>query len=271
MTPSSGLKPLRQLRAGRLLVILMTLAALLAPWLAPHDPLIPNLMQRLTPPSASYPLGTDQLGRCVLSRVLHGARLSLGGALLASLLALLVGGSIGLLAARGPIWLKLPLTALIDLALALPGLILALVIAGLLGAAIQSLVIGIAAAGWPWWARFGRTLCLSAWEKDFVLAGRVGGVHGFRLLRRYIFPQLKGPVLAAASLKTGRIILAFSGLSYLGLGPPPPAPEWGSMLQEAGLYMTEAPWMMAAPGAAITLTVLALSLLGEGLDENLLS
>ncbi len=99
---------------------------------------------------------------------------------MAPLLALLMGGTIVLLAARGPVWLNLPLTALIDLALALPGLILALVIAGLLGAAMQSLVIGIAAAGWPWWARLGRALCLSAWEKDFVLAGRVGGLHGFQ-------------------------------------------------------------------------------------------
>jgi ABC-type dipeptide/oligopeptide/nickel transport system permease subunit len=258
----------RQRLAGAILLLAMVAGAVFAPWMAPANPLAPDLAQRLAPPSADHLLGRDQLGRCVLSRIIFGARISLGGALTASLLALLVGAGIGILAALGPKWLNMGVTAFIDMALALPGLILALVVAGLLGASMQSLVIGLALAAWPWWARFVRALTLSAWEKDFVLAGRVGGVRGARLLIRYILPQMQAPILAAATLKTGWIILAFSGLSYLGLGPPPPAPEWGSMLQEAGIYMTRAPWMMMAPGAAITLTVLGLNLLGEGLDGS---
>ncbi|RJP38548.1 MAG: ABC transporter permease [Desulfobacteraceae bacterium] len=258
----------RQRLAGGILLLAMVFAAVFAPWLAPADPLKPDLAMCLAPPSGCHLLGTDQLGRCVFSRVMHGTRTSLGGALTASLLALLMGAGMGITAALGPKWLKLPVTALIDMALALPGLILALVIAGLLGASMQSLVIGLALAGWPWWARFVRSLTLSAWEKEFVLAGRVGGVRWGRLLLRYILPQMQAPMLAAATLKTGWIILAFSGLSYLGLGPPPPSPEWGSMLQEAGIYMTRAPWMMLAPGAAITVAVLALNLLGEGLEGS---
>jgi ABC-type dipeptide/oligopeptide/nickel transport system permease subunit len=159
-------------------------------------------------------------------------------------------------------------TAVIDMALALPGLILALVIAGLLGASLQSLVIGLVMASWPWWARLTRGLTLSAWEKEYVLAGRVVGISVSRLILYYILPQLKAPLLAAAALKTGWIILAFAGLSYLGLGPAPPEPEWGRMLQEAGIYMTQAPWLMLAPGAAVTLTVLALNLLGEAVEQK---
>ncbi len=254
------------LTAGAFLFLLIVGSASLAPWIAPRDPLKPDLSRRLQPPSMEYPLGTDQLGRCVLSRIVFGGRSSIGGALAASALALLVGSCAGLAAAMGGKRLQILLAAFIDLALALPGLILALVFAGLLGASMTSLVCGLVLASWPWWARLIRGMAISAKEKEFVLAGRVSGVGGARLLFRYILPQLEGPVLAAAALKTGWIILAFSGLGYLGLGPAPPAPEWGSMLQEAGIYMTRAPWLVLAPGAAVTLAVLALNLVGESLE-----
>ena len=256
-----------RLVAGCLFLALVLGAAAWGPWLAPHDPLAPNLGHRLAAPSWQYPLGTDQLGRCVFSRVLTGARLSVGGALLTSLLALLMGAGVGLLSGLGGRWPAALLTALIDLALALPSLILALVLAGLLGASWSSLVLGIALATWAWWARLLRGLALSAREKEYVLAARVVGLRGWRLLARYILPQMRAPVLAAAALKTGWIILAFSGLSYLGLGPPPPAPEWGAMLHDSRIYLAQAPWLMLAPGGAVTLTVLALNLVGEGLQE----
>lgn len=266
MNPECRSRRQLPLLAGILLLILIVTTAVLAPWLAPRNPLATDLAHRLIPPSMAHPLGTDQLGRCVLSRVMVGARISMGGALTASFLSLFIGVGLGMPAALGGPWLKVLLTALIDMALALPGLIIALVFAGLLGASMQSLIAGLVLATWAWWARLVRGLAISAQEKEFVLAARVAGVRGLRLLVRYILPQLKEPILAAAALKTGRIILAFSGLSYLGLGPAPPAPEWGSMLQEAGIYMTRAPWLMLAPGTAVTLTVLALNLLGEGLN-----
>ena len=254
---------------GFILLLSIVLTALFAPLVWPNDPYALNLTRRLVAPCTEFPLGTDQLGRCVLSRVMAGARISISGSFVASLLSLLVGGTVGVVAALARPWAGLLLTGVIDMALALPGLILALVFAGLMGVSVKSLVIGLVMAGWPWWARLVRDLVLSAREKEFVLAGRVSGVRGLPLVVRYILPQLKSPVLSAVTLKTGWIILAFSGLSYLGLGPGPPAPEWGNMLQASAIYMTQAPWMMMAPGAAVTLTVLALNLIGESLDTEL--
>lgn len=254
--------------AGGILFLIITGAALCAPFIAPANPLALDLSNILAPPSVRYPMGTDQLGRCVLSRVIYGAKISVSGAVVASLLSLLLGFIIGTGAASVHSRLARILTGLIDMAFALPGLIVALVCAGLLGASVQSLVAGLVLGSWPWWARLIRGLILSAREKEFVLAGQVAGISHGRLLTRYLLPQLKGPVLTALALKTGWIILAFSGLSYLGLGPAPPTPEWGSMLQESAIFMTQAPWLMIAPGMAATLTVLSLNLIGEGLNGN---
>ncbi len=256
------------LSGGALLLCIIISAAVFAPALAPKDPLAPDLYHRLKPPSALYPLGTDHLGRCMLSRLLFGARTSLTGALSASALSVFVGIGVGSLAGLSGAGIGFFLNAVIDMALALPGLIVALVLSGLLGNSIQSLVIGLVMAGWPWWARLARSLTISASRKEFVLAGRVAGVRGMRLLLCYLLPQFSTTVMAAMALKTGWILLAFSGLSYLGLGPPPPTPEWGRMLQEAAVYLPQAPWLMLAPGSAITLTVMALNFIGEALDHD---
>ena len=248
---------------GGLFCLVMSLCALLAPWLAPKDPLAADLANRLVSPCAAFPLGSDQLGRCVLSRIIWGIRLSLGGALAASALAVALGAALGIAAALTRGWVEILLRAVIDMGLAMPGLILAIVFAGLAGGTMPGLVFGLAAANWPWWARLIRGLTLSAAQKEFVLAGRAAGLTPWRIVFAYILPQFKNPVLAGVSLKTGRMILAFAGLSYLGLGPPPPAPELGRMLQEAGIYMARAPWMVFAPGLAITLVVAALNFMGK--------
>jgi ABC-type dipeptide/oligopeptide/nickel transport system permease subunit len=261
--------PTGRLTIGCLLFLIVAMAGIFANQLAPHDPLAPHLSHRLMAPSPDYPLGTDQLGRCVLSRLLAGARISLSGAVTASALSLFLGAVMGVLATLARGWGRSFFTAVIDMGLALPGLILAMVISGLLGGTFQSLIMGLALANWPWWARLIRGLTRTAREKDYVLAGQTAGLKKSRLLTHYILPQIKGPILAAATLKTGRIILAFSGLTYLGLGPAPPAPEWGRMLQEAGIYMTRAPWLMLAPGLAITLVVGALNLIGDGLNKGI--
>jgi ABC-type dipeptide/oligopeptide/nickel transport system permease subunit len=253
---------------GCILFALVAAAGIFSPWLAPHDPLAADLSLRLMPPNPAYPLGTDQLGRCVFSRILAGTRISLSGAMAASVFSLALGAVMGVCAALIKGWGHAFFTGLIDMGLALPGLILALVVSGLLGGSFQSLVIGLAMANWPWWARLIRGLISTAREKDYVMAGQTAGLKKTRLLTHYLLPQIQGPVLAAAVLKTGRIILAFSSLTYLGLGPAPPAPEWGRMLQEAGIYMTRAPWLMLAPGLAITLVVGALNLMGNGLNKE---
>ena len=252
-----------------LFCLFIGISALLAPWLAPRDPLAADLTCRLLPPCADYPLGTDPLGRCVLSRILWGLRLSLGGALAASGLAVGAGALIGIGAALAKGWAALLLRAAIDMGLAVPGLILAIVFAGIAGGTMQGLVLGLAAANCPWWSRLIRGLALSAAQKEFVLAGRAAGLKPARISFAYILPQFKNPVLAGASLKTGRMILAFAGLSYLGLGPPPPAPELGRMLQEAGTYMDQAPWLVFAPGISITLVVAALTVAGNAFQKEL--
>lgn len=262
-----SLLPVR-LAIGCFLFALAAAAGIFSPWLAPHDPLAADLSLRLMPPNPAYPLGTDQLGRCVFSRILAGTRISLSGAVAASALSLAAGAVMGVCAALIRGWGRAFFTGLIDMGLALPGLILALVVSGLLGGSFLSLVTGLAMANWPWWARLIRGLITTARQKDYVMAGRTAGLNKFRILTHYLLPQIQGPVLAAAVLRTGRIILAFSSLTYLGLGPAPPAPEWGRMLQEAGIYMTRAPWLMLAPGLAITLVVGALNLMGNGLNRE---
>lgn len=255
--------------SGAVIIGLLLAAGLLAPWLAPHDPLHIDLGSRLKPPDRDYPLGSDQLGRCELSRLLYGARLSLSTGLAASALALGLGMALGLAAGMGGRRLEALLRGAMDVGLAFPSLILALALTGLMGPSPLSLALGVAAASWPWWARFVRGLTLTAGQREFVLGGAAAGVRGARLIRRYILPQIMPPILAAASLKTGWVILALSGLGYLGLGAQPPTPEWGAMLQESRLYMVKAPWLMLAPGAAVTLTVLGFNLLSEGLRDAL--
>ncbi|MCG8549636.1 MAG: ABC transporter permease subunit [Desulfobacterales bacterium] len=248
---------------GLMFCLLFGITAIGAPYFAPHDPLAGDIFCRLKAPCPSYPLGTDQLGRCVLSRMIWGLRLSLGGALAASGLAVAIGAVIGIGAALAKGWTQIVFRGLIDMGLAMPGLVLAIVCAGLAGGTMQGLIMGLAAANWPWWARLIRGLALSAAHKEFVLAGRTAGLKPLRLVFAYILPQFKNPILAGASLKTGRMILAFAGLSYLGLGPPPPAPELGRMLQEAGIYMDRAPWLVFVPGVAVTLVVTVLNMAGK--------
>ncbi|MGD8563847.1 MAG: ABC transporter permease, partial [Desulfarculaceae bacterium] len=145
----------------------------------------------------------------------------------------------------------------------------ALVLVGAMGPSVPSLVLGIVGSVWPWWGRLVRGLVLGAKQSDFVMGGRVVGVEGFRLVWHYILPQIVPPLLVAASLKTAWIILATAGLGYLGLSVQPPTPEWGAMLQESRMYLTKAPWLMLAPGAAVTAVVLSFNLLAEGLRDSL--
>lgn len=253
---------------GAAILALILILAIFAPWAAPFSPFETHLAERLQPPSCKYFFGTDQLGRCVFSRTLFAGRLSITIAVAASVLSLSIGAAFGIAAGLGNRTLDFIIGILTDAALALPGLIIAIVLTGLAGPSNWSLVTGLSAFSWAWWARFIRSIVLSAREKEFVIGAKAVGVRGRRLLFRYILPQLREPVIAAASLKTGWLILAVSGLSYLGLGAQPPAPEWGTMLQESRIYAVRAPWMLIAPGAAITLTVMAFNLVGEGIGKN---
>ena len=260
--------PNRMVWSGIIILALLLCIGLAASLLSPHDPLQTDLVHRLSKPSLKYPMGTDHLGRCVLSRLFFGARVSLLTGLCASLLSLLVGLAAGLASGLGRGWLGIPMRGLLDIGLAFPGLLLALVLVGAMGPSPASLVVGIAGAVWPWWGRLVNGLVISAKQNQFVTGGRVVGVSGFRMVRDYILPQIIPPLLVAASMKTAWIILATAGLGYLGLGVQPPTPEWGAMLQESRMYLAKAPWLMLAPGGAVTLVVLGCNLLAEGLRDS---
>ena len=251
------------------LVALLLLTALAGPWLAPHDPLRIHLAARLAPPSWDYPLGADPLGRCVLSRLLHGCRTSLAVGLLVSagvmLLGLALGLAAGLAGKHGDFWLM----RLVDIVLAFPSLVLTLAVIGLLGPSLPAAALALCLSWWPVYARLVRGLVLTAREREFVLAARLVGTRGPALVRRHILPSVMPTVMVLASLETGTMVLVLAGLSFLGLGAQPPLPEWGAMLNEARSYIYTAPHLLVAPGVAIFLTVLGFNLLGEGLRDAL--
>ncbi len=250
-----------------LLILLFGLAAAARIWL-PHDPNRFDLSHRLRPPSLSHPMGTDNLGRCVASRVLFGGGLTLSAGVCASMLAFLPGLLIGLAAGAVGGRFDAVVMGLADVALAFPGLVLALVLAGFLRPSLSSVVISMALVGWPWWARFVRGLVLGAREKEYVVAAVALGLGPLPIILRYILPQLRSPVLVALSIRTGATLAAVSGLSYLGLGAQPPAAEWGRMLDEARVHLSRAPWLMIGPGVALSAAVAGFNLLAEGLRDQ---
>ena len=253
---------------GAALLVLLLSTALAARFWLPHDPNHFDLSQRLAPPSWQYPMGTDNLGRCVACRVLSGAGITLSAGVCASLMAFIPGLFLGL--ASGMMGGRVDAFAmgLVDVALAFPGLVLALVLAGFMTPSLTSVVLGLALVGWPWWARFIRGLVLDARNKAFVLAAEALGLDFLPLVVRYVWPQLLPPLMVAMAVRTGGMLVAVSGLSYLGLGAQPPVAEWGRMLDEARLHLSRAPWLMIAPGAALSAAVAGFNLLAEGLRDQ---
>ncbi len=254
---------------GSLIVFVIIIACLFAGNLSPHNPLQVDLPLRLQPPGSSFFLGSDHLGRCVLSRILHGSRISLLISSSATACSLLLGMGVAILWTLAGSQIKMPFKWLIDIALAFPGILLALILSAFFSSSPIGLIFTLGLAGYAWWARFIYNLITHAQEKEFVLAGKTLGVTGLRLIRGYLLPQILPPVLTAVSLRISWNIMAISALSYLGLGIQAPAPEWGAMLQESRLYLTKAPWLMLAPGTAITTTIFGLNLLAEGLRDVL--
>ena len=253
---------------GSLLLILLFLSAATARFWLPHDPDQYDLSRRLAPPSRSHLLGTDSLGRCVACRVLLGAGNTLSAGIIASLLSFFPGLALGLITGMAGGRTDAMGMILVDVVLAFPGLVLALVLAGFMSPSLTSLILGLGLVGWPWWTRFIRGLVLSAREKEFVMAAVSLGLDFFPLMVRYILPQLLPPILVALAIRTGSMLVAVSGLSYLGLGAQPPTPEWGRMLDEARVYLNGAPWLMIAPGTALFMAVAGFNLLAEGLRDR---
>jgi peptide/nickel transport system permease protein len=253
--------------AGLVIVAGVALIAIAAPLIAPDDPTRVDALRRLAPPSADALLGTDNLGRDILSRLIWGARLSLGTAGLAALLILTIGVGLGMIAGFYGGLLDDLLMRIVDVLLAFPALILALAIAGVLGPSIMSVMIGIVAVAWADYARVMRGQVLSARERQYVEAARAIGAGNARILARHLLPNVLPPILVLASLEMGGLILAISGLSFLGLGAQPPTPEWGAMLNDGRAFIAAAPQLMVYPGLAISIVVVGFNLLGDGLRD----
>ena len=254
---------------GGSVLLLLAVVAVFAPQLAPYDPLAVNLPEALLGPSQAHWLGTDPLGRDVLSRLLYGARISLLVGVVAVGVAVLVGTAVGALAGFYGGWVDGALMRLVDTMLAFPSVFLLLAVIAMLEPNIYTIMGVIGLTGWMGVARLVRAEILSLKEREFVLAARVLGASSTRIILKHLLPNAFGPVLVAATLGVGGAILTESVLSYLGLGVQPPTPSWGNILNEGRVALGVAWWLTISPGVCILVTVLAFNLLGEGIRERL--
>jgi peptide/nickel transport system permease protein len=257
----------RRAAAGAALAGAAALAALAAPWISPFDPNAPDFLAVLAAPSATHPLGTDELGRDMLSRVLHGAQVSMTVGLFSVLGALVAGAPIGLVAGYVGGWTDAALMRLMDVIFAFPSILLALAIAAVLGPSLTNAIIAISIVNLPVFARIARAQTLVVRELDFVEARRALGFGPIDIMARTILPNISAPLIVQGSLLFAAAIITESYLSFLGLGAQPPTPTWGNMLRNAIGFLDQAPWLAWWPGAAIFATVLGLNLLGDALRD----
>lgn len=265
-------KPTRRITAlsiGTVLVAILVLTALLAPWLAPFDPNIQHIEMRLLPPSHAHWLGTDGFGRDLLSRVVYGARPTL---LLVSLILILtipVGMLIGISAGYIGGWYERIVMRLTDIVMSLPSLVMALALVAILGPGLMNGALALAFTSWPPFARQARAETLALRRSDYLAAARMQGIGGFRLMFGHILPLCLPSAVVRAALSLGGIILASAGLGFLGMGIQPPTAEWGSMVAEGSKVIFDQWWVAAAPGGAILFASLAFNLLGDGLRDKM--
>jgi peptide/nickel transport system permease protein len=251
-------------RFGFATAILLVIVALLAPWISPADPASQNLPARLQPPSFSHWMGTDELGRDILSRVMYGARISLFVAICVVLGCGLTGLTLGMLAGyHGGVFDRVVNLLLINAFLSFPGVLLAIAFAAFFGPGIGKVILALIITGWAGYARLARAQVLKAKELEFVLAARSLGASHFRIMLRHMLPNILQPVLIQATIGIAGAILAEATLSFLGLGVLAPLPSWGAMLNDARNHVFDAPHMVVFPAVAVLLAVLAFNLLGD--------
>jgi len=254
---------------GIIIILILAFIAIFAPYLSLYDPLEVNMANRLQMPSEEHPLGTDQLGRDLLSRIIYATYVSITAAALATLMIITFGVTIGAIAGYFGGIVDQAIMRIVDVLLAFPSLILTIAIAGILGPSLMNLIIAMTATGWVGYSRIIRGSVLSIKEKEFVEAARALGFGNLYIIARHIIPNVISPVIVIATIDMGHIILSITGLSFLGLGAQPPTPEWGTMLNEGKSFMTTAPHLMIFPGLMIMITVLAFNFLGDGLRDAL--
>lgn len=254
---------------GGSVVLLFVIAAVFAPLLAPYEPTANNWLAVRQAPSAEHWLGTDDVGRDILSRLIYGARASLAAGVVSVVIAFAVGVPVGLIAGYYGGWADACLSRVIEALLACPFLILAIAFSAFLGPSLTNAMIAIGISASPIFARLTRGQVLAVKTEDYVEGARAVGASDFRIVTRYILPNAFPPLLVQATLTIAAAIIAEASLSFLGLGQQPPHPSWGSMLDTAKNFLSRAPWMAIWPGLAIFLVVFAFNILGDGLRDAL--
>ncbi|RLP06498.1 nickel transporter permease [Propionibacterium australiense] len=251
------------------LVLVIALVAVFARQIAPMDPYAANLADAFQPPSAEHWFGTDKLGRDIASRIVYGTRISLTSAMILVLVISVVGSFLGVIAGYFGGLVDAAIMRISDMMISFPGIVLAIAVAGLLGASIRNAIIALAVVSWTKYARLARSLVLKIRHADFVTAAELNGTRPGRLMRRYLLPSALPTLVITAATDIGTMMLELAGLSFLGFGAQPPQAEWGLMLNEGRAYLLDSPWLMIFPGAAICITVIVFNLLGDALRDVL--
>jgi len=254
---------------GLLLILAVLTAAVFCPALAPHDPEEANLLMKYAPPCEEYPLGADELGRCELSRLLYGARYSMGISLPVLVILAFLGLFLGTLSACGGEVLDHILTFVCDVFLSFPQLVIAIAIIGILGAGVRSIILAIVVAMWAWFARMVRSYAVLEMGKDYILSARLAGCGTLRLIFLHLIPNILPQFLVYLSTGVASSIIMVSGFAFLGLGLPPGTAEWGAMLNSARTAMFSHPEMLVYPGACILIAAAGFNLFGEALRDLL--
>ncbi|MBT9148329.1 MAG: Glutathione transport system permease protein GsiD [Syntrophomonadaceae bacterium] len=255
--------------AGMIIVGAIVLMAMFAPFIAPHDPVTQNLAHTLRPPGREYLMGTDLLGRDLLSRIIHGSRISLLISLVAVTVAVVVGIFLGVISGYYEGKVDTIGTVFTNLLLAFPMVLLAILIVAILGPGIKNTIIAVAFPSVPIFARLMRGSVLSTKTSEYVESAKSLGASDLRIIVHHIMPNCMAPIIVQGSLRTATILLTVAGLSFLGLGVQPPTPEWGVLVSEGRVFLRTAPWVTIFPGLAIMFAILGLNLLGDGLRDVL--
>ena len=254
---------------GAFLILLLFLVAVLGPYLAPHDPIRQDLPRQLQGPSERFLLGTDEFGRDILSRIIFGGRIALQVGFLAVAVASAIGITLGLLSGFFGGWVDLVIMRVMDVMLAFPYLLLAMIVVSILGPGLQNAMLAVGIVYVPQYARLVRGAVLTVKENEYVVAARAMGARDGTIMWRHILANCLAPIIVQTSLSAGWAIVNAAGLSFLGLGAQPPTPEWGAMLTSGREYIFQAPWITTFPGLAILFTALGFNLLGDGLRDAL--
>ena len=263
----NGLRYNRAFRFSTLLVLLLVLAAVFAPQLTQYNPLRARMRDAFQAPSSQHLFGTDKLGRDCFSRVLYGARSSLSSVLILVAMIFVVGTGLGVIAGYAGGWVDIIIMRISDMMISFPGMILAIAIAGILGGSMINAMIALTIVTWTKYARLSRSMVLQVKERDFVEAARVNGGKPLHILMTHIVPNILPLMVITAASDIGAMMMELAGLSFLGFGSQPPAPEWGLMLNEGRQQFQSAPWLMVFPGLAIFVTVVIFNLWGDALRD----